>query len=165
MILLSWCSSSSKTTIINFDNLKLTLKSSKLYIAKDINKTTYPWILAYQESWWDTKDTFINSLIITSQSNLDLKIKDFVNQNIESLKTSIWSITIQSTKTLPFVCSGIKITWMIKNFKITEATKYSYFSQFFFIDENKWYIISFEADNQDDTLDFKNSLSSLSCIK
>lgn len=164
MILLAWCSSSHITTI-KFDNLDFKLQSSKLYIEKNIDKTVYPWMTIYQESWTKTNDIFINSLIITSQKNLNIKTKDFVNKNIESLKSRISSIVIQSTKTLSFACSWEKIIWIIKDFKITENNKDSFFSQFFFIDNNNWYIISFQSDIQKDNSDFKSSLSKLSCTK
>ena len=164
MLLLTWCSKQN-TTQIDFENLNFKLQSSKLYIVKNVNKNTYPWVSIYQENWWDTNDKFINSLIITSQNDPNIKIKDFVNKNIENLKASIWSIKIQPTKTLSFNCSWNKIIWIIKNFTITENKKDSYFSQFFFIDHDKRYVISFQSDNQNDNLDFKNSLNSLTCTK
>jgi hypothetical protein len=165
MILLTWCSSSQTTTIINFDNLNFKLQSSKSYIEKVIDKSVYPWMVIYQESWTNTKDTFINSLIIKSQKNLNIKTKDFANKNIDSLKSSISSIVIQSTKIMSFACSWEKIIWIIKDFKITENNKDSFFSQFFFIDNNDGYIISFQSDNAQENSDFKNSLSKLSCTK
>jgi hypothetical protein len=165
MTLLTWCSSPKHSTKISFDNLDLRLQSSKLYVGKSIDKTAYPWISIYQESWDNNQDMFINSIIITSQNNLNIKIKDFVNNNIENLKASIWWILIQSTKILSFNCSWEKIIWIIKDFKITENNNNSYYSQFFFIENNKRYVISFQSDKQDDNLDFKNSLSSLTCNK
>lgn len=164
MILLTWCSSSHITTI-NFDNLDFKLQSSQSYTEKIIDKTVYPWMVIYEESWTDAKDTFINSLIITSQNNLNIKTKDFVNKNIENLKSRVSSIVIQSTKTASFTCSWEKVIWIIKDFKITENNKDSFFSQFFFINNNNWYIISFQSDNQKNNSDFKNSLNKLACTK
>lgn len=164
MILLTWCSSSRITTI-NFDNLDFKLQSDKLYTQKAIDKNIYPWMIIYQETWTNSKDTFINSIIITSHNNLNIKTKDFANKNIENLKSTIPSIQVQSTKTSYFVCSWIKIIWIIKDFKITENSKDSFFSQFFFIDNNNWYIISFQSDNTEDNSDFRKSLSKLSCNK
>jgi len=164
VILLTWCSTSHMTRI-NFGNLDFKFKSEKSYTIKDIDRTVYPGIVIYQESLDKTKDIFINSLIITSQNDPSIKIKDFVNNNIENLKVNILWLTVKSTQIQSFACSGEKIIWIIKDFKITETNKTSYFSEFFFMYDNKWYIISFESDNQNDNSDFKNSLSNLSCTK
>lgn len=161
---MSWCSSS-YTTDINFQKISFWLQSKKSYIQKEIDKTLYPEIIIYQESWSKDTDTFINSLIIKSQDNITLNTKEFANQNISTLKSSIGWIEIKSTSTLSFNCSWEKIVWIIKTFKITENNKDNYFSQFFFIENKKWYIISFESDNQDDNSDFKNSLNKLYCTK
>lgn len=164
MTLLTWCWTS-YTTEINFDNITRVFKASKSYIQKTIDKQEYPWMIIYEEEKIDTQDSFINSIIIASQDNISLKTKDFANKNLNSLKASIGSIKVQSTKTLAFNCSWEKIIGIVKYFTTTQNKKNNHFTQFFFINKNKGYIISFQSDNEEDNSDFKTSLSKLSCKK
>lgn len=160
-LLLSGCWNSIITKI-QFEKFNLDLKSDQQYFINDIWDQN-SWIIIYQ--WSNQSDSeFINSLVILSTPTKQ-NIKDFVDQNIKKLNSSISSIEIIDTQTLSFNCSWTKIIGIIKSFLTTNDDIENYFSQYFFLYDEKWYIISFSSDDEDDNIDFQKSLTSLSCIK
>lgn len=158
---LSWCWNST-TTKIQFENFNLDLKTNQQYFINDIWDQN-SWIIIYK--WSDQEDSeFINSLVILSTPTKQ-NIKDFVDQNMNKLNSSISSIETTNTQTLSFNCSWTKTIGIIKSFLTNDDDIENYFSQYFFLYDEKWYIISFSSDNEDDNIDFQKSLTSLSCIK
>ncbi|MCF7834978.1 hypothetical protein K9M48_02890 [Candidatus Gracilibacteria bacterium] len=158
---LSGCGNST-TTKIQFENFNLDLKTNQQYFINDIGDQNSG-IIIYKGS--DQEDSeFINSLVILSTPTKQ-NIKDFVDQNMNKLNSSISSIETTNTQTLSFNCSGTKTIGIIKSFLTNDDDIENYFSQYFFLYDEKGYIISFSSDNEDDNIDFQKSLTSLSCIK
>lgn len=160
-ILLLWCSSS-KITKIEFDKFEFNMKSNQEY---EINKhwKESPNIISFKEI--KTEESDIPSSIIIINQNTNVNIKKFVDDNINKTKSSIASFELKDTNTLSFNCSGTKISWVIKDFTIIENWIENYYAQYFFINEYKWYIISFSSNDNDKKDDFKKSLNSLYCKK
>ena len=164
-MLLAWCWSNQYTQI-QFDNFNIKIKTDQAYYIQQNDQSEYKNISIYKpDNSQDPTQETQKSIIFTSQDKLNLNAKDFANQNMETLKSSIWSYTIDSTTVWSFVCSWNNIIWITKKFTIKQDKQNIYFLQFFFVQNNKWYIISFQSDSQKDISDFEDNLNKSKCIE
>lgn len=115
------------------------------------------------EEWFDE-----NIIISTSTFKKDIGIDSTLEVNIKKLKQQIiWYEEIEKDS-LNFDCEWNDIQWRYINFilpkNILDNSVWKYYvSQYYFINDNKNYIISYASENQDWLETFIDTLDSLNC--
>ena len=108
---------------------------------------------------------FINSLIIITtpiQSWTD--IKKLVDSNTKNLQLKLLKYIATDNENKNVKCNNLQYSWYITAFSYQLNTDTLYDGQYFFIDNEKLYIISLNSDNIHDINAFVKSVKTIQCI-
>jgi hypothetical protein len=170
-LLLTWCGWSNddfqSATFGELYSLQLpaTFESlnPKLVENKQITNSV---LLSYKK---DNEDTFDENIVVTrSEVWPDLDYEQFWTVNSKRLQTSLaWYIPGKQER-VSFECNGEEIAWLYVTFDVkntfSNIQELTYLSQYQFVHQETWYIISFAWVDEKDRDKSDARLTEISCI-
>jgi len=108
---------------------------------------------------------FINSLVIVRtaiQTGTD--IKELVDSNTKKLQLKLLKYKSTDNASKKVKCDDLQYSWYITAFSYQLDNQTLYDGQYFFIDEQLLYLISFSSDDPKDIKSFIKSIGMVKCI-
>lgn len=123
-------------------------------------------LLSYKKN---NEEIFDDNIVVTrSEIGPSLDYEQFWTVNSKKLQTSLaWYVPGEQER-ISFDCNDEEIKWLFVTFDVkntfSEIQELTYISQYQFVHQEKWYIISFAWVNEKDRNKSDKRLSKISCL-
>lgn len=166
-IFIYWCFSENYN-YQTFDKFKIWLDEkfkvfdSSLIDDKQITNKIIFALKNKNDSW------FIENILISKDFDIkNISIEDLVNLNIKKSKEKIVWLENVEQETIKFVCNWNNISWIYVIFELSDTLKddsaKNYVWQFYYINDQNWYTISYISNNKENIQAFSKNLKTLNC--